>query len=238
MFGIVFIGPLFMEKYSDSYTEVTLKNLPPNRSMMKVPSELKNDIKMIDSYGPFSVGLSNAGKVYVWGCTKIGASDATVKVPDEVNEANIVMVAAGVDHVVAIADTGKIYAWGNDRFGQFGRSENAINSPTIEAMPEELYTNGVDVAHIKKLTCGYQATAILMDDGRVYLWGNKQAYSNMDYFLARDNIVDIDFTLNYIVGLTEAGNQIVTGTRGLYDQYRGNINEKPLPSREYLAGGV
>lgn len=236
MFGIVFIGPLFMEKYSDSYTEVTLKNLPPNRSMMKVPSELKNDIKMIDSYGPFSVGLSNAGKVYVWGCTKIGASDATVKVPDEVNEANIVMVAAGVDHVIAIADTGKIYAWGNDRFGQFGRSENAINSPTIEAMPEELYTNGVDVAHVKKLTCGYQATAILMDDGRVYLWGNKQSYSNMDYFLARDNIVDIDFTLNYIVGLDSKQNSIITGTKGLYAMAKTSINGETDKMFNFLKG--
>ncbi len=236
MFGIVFIGPLFMEKYSDSYTEVTLKNLPPNRSMMKVPSELKNDIKTIDSYGPFSVGLSNAGKVYVWGCTKIGASDANVKVPDEVKEANIVMVAAGVDHVIAIADNGKIYGWGNDRFGQFGRSENAINSPTIEAMPEELYNNGVDVAHVKKLTCGYQATAILMDDGRVYLWGNKQAYSNMDYFLARENIVDIDFTLNYIVGLDSKQNSIVTGTKGLYAMAKTSINGETDKMFNFLKG--
>lgn len=236
MFFAVFVGPLFMEKYSDSYTEVTLKNLPPNRSMMRVPSELKNDIKMIDSYGPFSVGLSNAGKVYVWGCTKIGASGQTVKVPDEVNDANIVMVAAGVDHVIAIADTGKIYAWGNDRFGQFGRSENAINSPTIEAMPEELYTNGVDVAHVKKLTCGYQATAILMDDGRVYLWGNKQSYSNMDYFLARDNIVDIDFTLNYIVGLDSKQNSIVTGTKGLYAMAKTSINGETDKMFNFLKG--
>ena len=236
MFVIVFIGPHFMEKYYDSYTEVTLKNLPPNRSMMKVPSELKNDIKTIDSYGPFSVGLSNAGKVYVWGCTKIGASDANVKVPDEVNEANIVMVAAGVDHVIAIADTGKIYGWGYDRFGQFGRSENAINSPTIEAMPEELYNNGVDVAHVKKLTCGYQATAILMDDGRVYIWGNKQAYSNMDYFLARDNIVDIDFTLNYIVGLDSKQNSIVTGTKGLYAMAKTSINGETDKMFNFLKG--
>jgi peptide/nickel transport system permease protein len=146
------------------------------------------------------------------------------------------MVAAGVDHVIAIADTGKIYAWGNDRFGQFGRSENAINSPTIEAMPEELYTNGVDVAHVKKLTCGYQATAILMDDGRVYLWGNKQSYSNMDYFLARDNIVDIDFTLNYIVGLDSKQNSIITGTKGLYAMAKTSINGETDKMFNFLKG--
>ena len=66
MFLLVFIGPLFMTTYTDTYTEVTQANLPPTMSMLSVPSELKNDIKMIDSYGSFSVGLSNAGKVYVW----------------------------------------------------------------------------------------------------------------------------------------------------------------------------
>ena len=63
MFLLVFIGPLFMTTYTDTYTEVTQANLPPTMSMLSVPSELKNDIKMIDSYGSFSVGLSNAGKV-------------------------------------------------------------------------------------------------------------------------------------------------------------------------------
>ena len=236
MFAIVFIGPLFMEKYSDSYTEVTLKNLPPNRSMMKVPSELKNDIKMIDSYGPFTVGLSNAGKVYVWGCKKIGASDATVAVPEEVENDKIAMVAADVDHIIAISETGKIYGWGNDRFGQFGRSENSINSPTIEAMPEELYNSGIDVAHVKKLTCGYQASAILMDDGKVYIWGNKQAYSNMDYFLERENIIDIDFTLNYIVGIDSKRNSIVTGTKGLYAMAKTSIGGETEKMFTFLSG--
>ena len=72
MFLLVFIGPLFMTTYTDTYTEVTQANLPPTMSMLSVPSELKNDIKMLDSYGSFSVGLSNAGKVYVWGATGLG----------------------------------------------------------------------------------------------------------------------------------------------------------------------
>ena len=220
IFAFVFIAPRFMPKYSDAYTEVTLKNLPPNRTMMKVPADLKNDIKMIDSYGPFSVGLSNSGKVYVWGCKKLGASGMDVEIPEEYKDIKMAMVAAGVDHIIAIGEDGKIYGWGSDRFGQYGRSQNSIESNTIEAMPEELYENGIDVAHVKKLTCGYQASAILMDDGTVYVWGNKQTYSNMDNFLERTDIYDIDFTLNYIVALDSKRNSIYTGTRGLYDTAR------------------
>ncbi|MCR5477167.1 MAG: ABC transporter permease subunit [Lachnospiraceae bacterium] len=236
MFLTVFIGPLFMPKYSDAYTEVTLKNLPPNLTMMSVPSELKNDIKMIDSYGPFSVGLSNAGKVYVWGCTELGASGMNVKVPAEYRDIKMAMVAAGVDHIIAIGEDGKIYGWGSDRFGQYGRSQNSIESSTIEAMPEELYENGVDLAHVKKLTCGYQATAILMDDGRIYIWGNKQTYSNMDNFIGKEDIVDVDFTLNYVVGITNKRNGIYTGTRGLYDMARTKIGGKTQKMFEFLNG--
>ncbi len=237
MFLIVFIVPHFMPKYSDAYTEVTLKNIPPCLSMMKVPKELKNDIKMIDSYGSFSVGLSNSGDVYVWGATKIGATGLNVKdIPEEVKNANIVRVAAGVDHIVAFDENGKFYAWGNDRFGQYTRSENAVSSPTIEAIPEIILNGEIDVNHIKKLTCGYQATALLMDDGTVYVWGNKQAYSNMDSFLERTDIVDIDFTLNYIVALDRKQNGVFTGSRGLYDMAHTKIKGDTEPMFNFLNG--
>ena len=41
MFLFVFIGPLFLTNYSDSYTEVTQKSVPPTMSMMSVPRELR-----------------------------------------------------------------------------------------------------------------------------------------------------------------------------------------------------
>ena len=85
MFLFVFIGPLFLTNYSDSYTEVTQKSVPPTMSMMSVPRELRDDIKMIDANGSFTVGLSNAGKVYVWGATQIGTTGVNVaNIPDEV----------------------------------------------------------------------------------------------------------------------------------------------------------
>ena len=65
MFITMFVGPLFMPKYSDSYTDVTQQNIAPTMSLAKVPGALKDDIKMIDGYGSFTVGLSNAGVVYV-----------------------------------------------------------------------------------------------------------------------------------------------------------------------------
>ncbi len=238
MFLLVFIGPLFMPKYYDSYTEVTQQNVHPTMSMLSVPGDLKDDIRMIDSFGSFTVGVNNSGEVFIWGDSKISTTGLDVRdIPDEVKEAKIVYVAAGIDHVVAISEEGKVYCWGYNKLGQFGYfdPENKDNA-NILPEPDILLNGTIDVDHIKKVTCGYQCSAILMDDGTLYIWGNKNTYQNIDLFLDRDNFIDIDFTLNYVVGVTEAGNSIYTGKRGLYDQYRSNLNEKAVSAREYLDG--
>ena len=234
MFIFVFVGPLFMPKYSDSYTEVTQKNVPPTMDMMKVPAELKDDIKMIDSYGTFTVGLSNSGDVHVWGASKIGTTDVDVAdIPQEVQDANIVMVGAGIDHIIAIDENGKIYGWGNSRLGQYGVATGEEN-PNIAYMPEELVNGTIDVANIKKLTCGYQVTAIMMNDGTLHIWGNKNAYANIDRFIGNNTLKDIEFTLNYVVGLDASQKSIYTGTRGLFGLVRPNMSSEAVSITQYL----
>lgn len=228
MFLFVFIGPLFMPHYRDSYTEVLQKNVAPTHSMMKVPKELKKDVKTIDSFSTFSVGLSNAGKVYVWGFSKLGATGIDVAdIPEEVKNANIKYVAAGVDHIIAIGDDGKIYGWGAKNLGQYDRSDAARGFESAILIPEELFENGVDVAHVKKLECGYQCTGILMDDGTLYLWGNLNACANLDRLIdfseAGGKFRDFTFTLNYVIGIQENGNDIYTGSRDLFNLVRSGV---------------
>lgn len=287
MLLLVIVGPLFTPNYYDAYTEVTQKNVPPTMSMRSVPKELKNDIKMIDSFGSFSVGLSNAGKVYVWGSTKLGTTGIDIKnIPEEVSNTKIAYVAAGIDHIIAISEEGKVMGWGYAKHGQFVTSdpkalaveeideteslaETESEEPTelteeseivsdesaieedgaeneivivssggdnIVPMPDELVNGTIDVDNIRKVTCGYQCTAILMNDGTLYLWGNANSYQNIDKFVGKDDLVDIDFALNYIVGITENGSSVYTGKRGLYDKYRANIDQKAISSKEYLDG--
>lgn len=241
MFAVMFIGPLFMPKYTDSYTEVTQQNMAPNMRLMSIPKELRSDLKMVDGFGSFSVGLSNAGKVYIWGSTQLGTTGIDIgNIPEEVRNTKIALVAAGIDHVVAIAEDGKVYGWGSNTLGQYetleeAQARNDVNS-NIAYMPQSLKDEGIDVANVKKLTCGYQATAILMNDGTFYLWGNKKVYSNMDRFLSLSSLDDIDFTLSYIVGLNGKHNAVYTGTRDLYSQVKSNVGEKAAPIAQYLNG--
>ena len=238
MFCIVFIAPHFMTKYYDAFTETTQKDLPPNLSLMKVPKELDGNIKMIDSYGSFSVGLSNDGKVYVWGIGKLGATGINMKdIPEEVQNTKIAYVAAGQDHVIAIGEDGKYYGWGSNRFGQYAVTDSVLNNPNLEPVPEAVLNGELDVAHIKKVTCGYQVSAILMDDGTLYIWGNKQAYANLENFVGRTNMVDVDFTLNYVVGLDKKQNSVYTGTKGLYNMARTQLTTGSATKLfEFLAG--
>ena len=237
MFLIVFIVPHFMTKYYDAFTETTQIDVPPTLSLMRVPAKLKNNIKMIDSYGSFSVGLSNDGEVFVWGVGQIGATGLNIKdIPEEVKNAKIAYVAAGQDHIIAIGEDGKFYGWGSNRFGQYEATEAVMNNPNLAPVPEIVANGGLDVSHIKRVTCGYQASAILMDDGTLYIWGNKQAYSNMDSFLKAENIVDIDFTLNYIVAVDKRQNSVYTGTRGLYDIAHEKISDKGEKMAKFLDG--
>ena len=242
MFITMFVGPLFMPKYSDSYTDVTQQNIPPTMKLATVPSELKNDIKMIDGYGSFTVGLSNAGVVYIWGSTKIGTTGVDVaEIPADLPQGNIAMVSAGIDHVVAIDNDGKIWCWGNKKLGQYGTeaevlAEGGEISANIAYFPQELADNGIELSEIKKLTCGYQTTAILMNDGTLYLWGNKNVYKNFDLFLSAGSMYDMDFTLNYIVGINGRRNTIYTGSRGLYDVVRPNVGDQSVKIATFLDG--
>ena len=240
MFIIVFIGPLFMPRYYDSYTETTQQNIAPGLGMMSVPAELKDDIKMIDGYGSFTVGLSNAGKVYVWGNTYDPVNGVDMEqIPEAVQNSKIVAVAAGIDHAVAVDEAGHVYAWGDNKRAQYGyfTPDQEVGMDVV-SMPEGLAngTETIDADHILKITCGYQITAILMDDGQLYIWGNRKAYSNMDAFVGKEGLVDIDFTLNNIVGLTEARNSVFTGKRGLYDKFKETLTGKAVGAREFLNG--
>ena len=242
MFITMFVGPLFMPKYSDSYTDVTQQNIAPTMKLASVPSGLKNNIKMIDGYGSFTVGLSNDGYVYIWGSTAIGTTGVDVsEIPADLPQGNIAMVAAGIDHVVAIDNDGKIWCWGNKKLGQYGTEAEVLAaggeiSPNIAYFPQELADNGIELSEVKKLTCGYQASAILMNDGTLYLWGNKNVYKNFDLFLSAGSMYDMDFTLNYIVGVNGRRNTIYTGSRGLYDVVRSNVGAQSVKIATYLDG--
>lgn len=238
MFLLVFIGPYFLPM-NLNYTDPLQANIAPNYTMLKVPSALADDVKDINGFSNFTVGLSNEGKVYLWGNTqdalsKIDYSD----IPEEVKNGSVIAVSAGSDHIIAITDQGKIIGWGDSTVGQYGylRKEN---DPYIQ-MPEEFIEGVIDPTKVDQLLCGYQATALVLD-GRLYMWGNVNAMISLKEFAQSEEFLSgvqkVALSNYYAIVLMEdgtvsGGSTLSFNRKSAYSSTEGKIDNL----KSYLEG--
>lgn len=215
MFLLVFIGPYFMP-IDLEYINNSQKNASPGLNMMKVPSDMKDQIASISSKGTFTVGLSKDGTVYVWGSTLYDSTGIDFKnIPEAVVNSNIKFAAAGKDHAIAIADDGKIYGWGVKEHGQYGAessmSEIEFMAPIL--LGDILENETIDVSNVKSLECGNQVSAIVTNDGKAYIWGNYMTGAkNQKQFKKLDNVDKVVFTNKTAAGLLKDGTVVVGGS--------------------------
>ncbi len=210
IFLFVFVAPLFIS-LDINYTDPLQQNVAPIYSMRTVPRRLKNKIADINGFSDFTVGLSKDGEVFVWGNTKNRLQNTDLKeIPDEVKTDGVAFAAAGKDHILALTKTGKIVGWGDNSCGQYGVSSilNALS------MPEELLA-GIDPQTAAGLTCGYQASALVLQDGRAFVWGNVNAVRNLADFVGTTDMQQILFINSAAVGLKKDGS-IFTGKEDLF----------------------
>lgn len=164
IFLFVLIGPIFMP-IDLGYTDASLTNIGPGYNMMKVDKQLRKEGVVDLVAGPtYGMGVSKAGSVYVWGHTRVSNTIDIKNLPEEIanNTVDVVNMAAGTDHVVALTSENKLIFWGNDRLGQARYESNSdLNS--------KIRTGNINV---KQLEAGNQFSAILTEEGELYLWGN------------------------------------------------------------------
>jgi alpha-tubulin suppressor-like RCC1 family protein len=120
-------------------------NQPTPQSIANV-SNLKQ-VSAGGDWGDLSLGLRVDGTVFSFGRDKFGGlgdDAALVNQPTPVRVAgldNIVAVAAGDDHGLALSANGKVVAWGSDSRGQLGDDANLTNQPTpVTVFPNWLPT--------------------------------------------------------------------------------------------------
>ncbi len=175
MFLFVFIGPLIWPM-NLNYTDSLQANMAPNMSLMKVPNKLKNNVKDINGFSSFTVGVSNDGELFVWGFTKNSLTKVNYEnIPEEVSNNKVTAAAAGSDFIIAVTESGKVVGWGSNTRAQYG----AVQAESgLLPMSSELVNGTIDASKVNDLTCGYQATALVVD-GKLYMWGNLNACLNM-----------------------------------------------------------
>ncbi|XXH04562.1 hypothetical protein Hte_010979 [Hypoxylon texense] len=95
------------------------------------------------------------------------------------SDTEIISLAAGFRHIVAVLDNGDVYGWGNGRKGQLGETDDASDSKGVVRYPRKI--GGVDFKVAKAVCCQY-STCLIGEpgDGRILVlgadkWGLKSA---------------------------------------------------------------
>lgn len=164
IFLFVMIGPIYMP-INLGYSDSSLANISPGYYMMDVPKQLISEgIQDIIAGPTYGFGLSNTGKIYSWGYTRVSDSIDMKDIPAELTDGSvdIAFLAAGSDHAVAIDTEDNFYFWGNTRLRQDQYESNSELNMALRRGDLE----------IKQLEAGNQFSIILDTAGNVYLWGN------------------------------------------------------------------
>lgn len=196
---IVFVGSRFLP-YDPYYTQGIMKNISPGSGYMNIPSDLtKEGIKDISVGTTFSVGLSEAGKVYVWG------HEPAFKVPtpkevDE-NQGNFKLVAAGDKHILVATNDNKIIAWGQNNFKQAEVPQN------IQKL--------IDEEGLARLGASDLYSVVLTEKGTLKAWGATLP-TGLDRIPSKydQNIVDFAPGSTSMLILTKDGKLAVVGQKG------------------------
>ena len=215
LFLFVFIGPRFFPM-DLNYTDPLQANMAPNNTLMKVPGELEDNIKNINGFSDFTVGISQDNTLYLWGNTKNNLTNVDyMQFPEEIQPGKVAYASAGADHIIAITTDGKVVGWGNSSNGQFGVKKQ--ESDPYTQMPDELLNSTIDVSQVKQLICGYQVTALVMEDGRMYMWGNNNAMLSLVEFTKSDKYnMDVEkVALSNYYGIILRKDGTVTGGQTL-----------------------
>jgi alpha-tubulin suppressor-like RCC1 family protein len=163
----------------------TAENPLPNTVKKQDGTELGGIVSISAGYA-FSLALAADGTVWAWGFdqSQLGQNTLTsgavpyavqVKAPAGSSGAlsNIVMVAAGGNHALALDSTGKVFAWGLATSGQLGDGPNRPAGNQSGQARAVLGTDGfTPLTGVVSIAASYRASSALLADGTVLMWGN------------------------------------------------------------------
>jgi alpha-tubulin suppressor-like RCC1 family protein len=145
-------------------------------------SSLTNVAAVATSYN-HSLALKSDGTIWAWGSNyrgKLGNgnTNGVYSKPLQISSlSDIVAIAAGYDHSLALRSDGTVWAWGDNQYGQAG---NGITHGTSEATNSTVTTTndtsrGIEqvsgLSEIVALSAGVAHSLALKSDGTVWTWG-------------------------------------------------------------------
>jgi alpha-tubulin suppressor-like RCC1 family protein len=152
-----------------------------------------SNIVAIATGGWHSLALKSDGTMLSWGKDGNGQlGDGTVgpnnPTPSVVlGASNIVAIAAGSDHSLALKSDGTLLSWGNDSYGQLGDGRAFPDSPTPSAV--------LGASNIVAIAAGSNHSLALKSDGTLLSWGNDSYGQLGDGTIGRNTRIGLD-TIN------------------------------------------
>lgn len=122
-----------------------------------------------------SLALNNDGTVWAWGDNsegQLGNNDSQLlnsATPVQVGKfADVIAVAAGGAHSLALSKDGTVWAWGNNEFGQAGYGQ--VDQFKKSYVPRQVQ----DLTDVVAIAAGMDYSLALKSDGTVWAWGNNE----------------------------------------------------------------
>ncbi|KAG5207532.1 hypothetical protein JEQ12_017296 [Ovis aries] len=145
-----------------------------------IPKKIKTlaDIKIIQvACGHYhSLALSEDGQVFSWGKNSHGQLGLGKEFPSQASPQRVrslegiplAQVAAGGAHSFALSLSGTSFGWGSNNAGQLALSGN--NAPVQRYKP--VLVGALKTLSVVFISCGYEHTAVLTQDGKVFTFGD------------------------------------------------------------------
>ena len=185
------------DRYGSAIAKLTLeyRHMDEEEPRTKLEDSSVLTTPMVVSGGDFTVALMSDGTVWAWGDNTYGQVGSGVNgsampyanQPMQVRShmgngseygdylKDIVKVAAGKTHALALDRSGNVYAWGDGRnFKVGGNTVNAHPSPVKIRTGDQEHLSGY-LSNVVDIAAGEFFSVAVDEDGYVYTWGGNQS---------------------------------------------------------------
>ena len=127
----------------------------------------------VSAFGAYSLALDTDGSVWAWGHGEFGqlgigsadpaSSPVRVDLPHDIQ---IIAIAAGADHSLALDADGSVWAWGLNR-------ENRLGDSTLENRSNPVRVTFPEAAQAMVISAGSSHSLAIDSDGTAWAWGRR-----------------------------------------------------------------